>query len=44
MQDVAAHRRKWLQEQLGDWSDAQLDGFVRELGRYNSALSQTDPG
>ena len=44
MQDVSAHRRKWLEEQLGDWSDAQLDGFVRELGRYNSALSQADPG
>ena len=42
MQDVAAHRRKWLEEQLGDWSEAQLDGFVRELGRYNSALSQPD--
>ena len=43
MQDVAAHRRKWLDEQLGDWSDSQLSGFARELGRYNAALSQPDP-
>jgi DNA-binding MarR family transcriptional regulator len=42
MQDVAEHRRKWLDEQLGDWSDSQLNGFVRELGRYNAALSQPD--
>jgi DNA-binding MarR family transcriptional regulator len=43
MQDVAAHRRKWLDEQLGDWSEAELVGFARELGRYNAALSQTNP-
>jgi DNA-binding MarR family transcriptional regulator len=43
MQDVAEHRRKWLDEQLGDWSDAQLAGFARELGRYNAALSHPDP-
>ena len=42
MQDVGEHRRKWLDEQLGDWSDSQLSGFVRELGRYNAALSQPD--
>lgn len=39
MQAVAAHRRTWLEEQLGDWSDADLAGFVGELGRYNAALS-----
>ena len=39
MEDVSAHRRKWLDEQLGDWSDAQLAGFVDELGRYNAALT-----
>ena len=43
MQDVAAHRRKWLDEQLGDWSDEELAGFAKELGRYNAALSQPDP-
>ena len=39
MADVAATRRAWLDERLGDWSDDQLAGFVDELGRYNSALS-----
>ncbi len=43
MQDVAEYRRKWLDEQLGDWSATQLDGFVRELSRYNAALNQADP-
>ena len=28
MADVAEHRRKWLDEQLGDWSAAELDEFV----------------
>ena len=42
MEDVAEHRRQWLDEQLGDWSDADLAGFARELGRYNAALSQPD--
>jgi hypothetical protein len=36
--DVIAHRRKWLDERLGDWSDAELTGFVDVLGRYNKAL------
>lgn len=40
--DVTAHRRKWLDEQLGDWSAAELSGFVAELGRYNQALSQPE--
>jgi DNA-binding MarR family transcriptional regulator len=39
MQDVAEHRRKWLDEQLGDWSEQQLRDFVTVLGRYNDALS-----
>lgn len=43
MEDVAEHRRRWLDQRLGDWSDADLAGFVRELGRYNEALSQTEP-
>jgi len=37
--DVADHRREWLDEQLGDWSDDQLARFVSELGRYNAALN-----
>ncbi|MCW2791070.1 MAG: transcriptional regulator, MarR family [Nocardioides sp.] len=36
--DVTAHRRKWVDERLGDWSDAELTGFVDVLGRYNQAL------
>ena len=40
--DVADHRRKWLDEQLGDWSEAELADFVEELGRYNQALSQPE--
>ena len=36
--DVAAHRRKWLDERLGDWSDEDLTDFVRVLGRYNGSL------
>lgn len=41
MADVAQHRRKWLDEQLGDWTDDQLARFVAELARYNSALNQS---
>ncbi len=40
MADVSAHRRRWLDEQLGDWSDDELTGFVHELGRYNAALNR----
>jgi DNA-binding MarR family transcriptional regulator len=36
--DVARHRRKWLDERLGGWSEADLSGFVDALGRYNRAL------
>ena len=36
--DVARHRRKWLDERLGDWSEAELSGFVETLARYNRAL------
>lgn len=39
MTDVAEHRRKWLDEQLGDWSAAQLEDFVNSLERYNKALN-----
>ena len=41
MNDVAAHRRKWLAEQLGDWSERELTDFVSELSRYNTALSDS---
>lgn len=39
MADVAAHRRKWMDEQLGDWSAAELGDFVDTLARYNDALN-----
>ncbi len=39
--DVVEHRRKQLSERLTDWSDAELDSFVGELGRYNRALNAT---
>ena len=37
--DVSAHRRKWLDERLGDWSADELDDFVEALARYNRALN-----
>jgi DNA-binding MarR family transcriptional regulator len=37
--DVAAHRRKWLDEQLSDWSAEELENFAETLERYNRALS-----
>ena len=39
LEDVAAHRRKWLDEQLGDWSAEELEEFVAGLERYNLALN-----
>jgi DNA-binding MarR family transcriptional regulator len=39
LEDVAAHRRKWLDEQLGDWSAEELQDFVAGLARYNLALN-----
>jgi DNA-binding MarR family transcriptional regulator len=37
--DVADHRRKWLDEQLGDWSAEELERFATTLERYNQALN-----
>ncbi len=39
LEDVAAHRRKWLDERLGDWSAEELEDFVKGLERYNLALN-----
>lgn len=49
LSEVAHQRRAFLDERLGDWSEQDLDGFVRALGRYNRALdapasAQTDAG
>ena len=38
LNDVTRHRRKWLDERLGDWADEDLTGFVSALGHYNRAL------
>ena len=37
--DVADHRRKWLDEQLADWSAEEMSDFASTLGRYNAALN-----
>ncbi|HCB04410.1 MAG TPA: MarR family transcriptional regulator [Nocardioides sp.] len=36
--DVAEHRRKWLDEQLGDWTADELAHFADLLERYNHSL------
>jgi DNA-binding MarR family transcriptional regulator len=36
--EVNRHRRRYLDERLGDWSDDDLSSFVAALGRYNAAL------
>ena len=36
--DVSEHRRKALDERLGQWSDQELTDLVRMLGRYNATL------
>lgn len=40
--DVADHRRKLLDERLGDWSADELAGFVDTLARYNAALAEPE--
>ena len=37
---VNDERRQWLDERLGDWSDAELSTFVAQLGSYNRALDE----
>lgn len=38
MESVAGERRRWLDDRLRDWSDADLEAIVALLGRYNAAL------
>ncbi len=38
--DVTEHRRKWLDERLGDLSAEELESFAATLGRYNEALNR----
>ena len=42
LEEVASHRRKWLDERLGDWSDERLAAFTAELTEYNQVLQQQD--
>ncbi|WP_028653603.1 MarR family winged helix-turn-helix transcriptional regulator [Nocardioides halotolerans] len=37
--DVAEHRRKWLDERLGDWTTDELATFAATLEKYNLALN-----
>jgi DNA-binding MarR family transcriptional regulator len=37
--DVTEHRRKWLDEQLGDWTADELETFAMTLEKYNKALN-----
>ena len=39
LEDVAEHRRKWLDERLGDWSASDLARLAEGLGRYNATLN-----
>ncbi len=39
MAEVVVHRHQLLDEGLSEWSDAQLEGFVADLGNYNAALN-----
>jgi DNA-binding MarR family transcriptional regulator len=38
LKDVANHRRKLLDERLGDWDDQELASFAAVLARYNATL------
>jgi DNA-binding MarR family transcriptional regulator len=40
LEEVHRHRRKYLDERLGDWSEEDLRSFVRTLGRYNASLEE----
>ncbi len=41
LRDVAAHRRKLLDERLGDWDDQELADFAQALARYNATLERS---
>jgi DNA-binding MarR family transcriptional regulator len=38
LDEVTRHRRRYLDERLGDWSEEDLTSFVAALARYNAAL------
>jgi DNA-binding MarR family transcriptional regulator len=40
LEAVDRDRRRWLDEQLAEWTETDLRDFVGGLGRYNTALDQ----
>lgn len=38
LESVDRDRRRWLEEQLAEWSESDLTEFVGGLARYNEAL------
>jgi DNA-binding MarR family transcriptional regulator len=42
MQVVDRDRRAWLDDQLAEWTEDDLRGFVSGLARYNLALASHD--
>jgi DNA-binding MarR family transcriptional regulator len=40
MSEIDRDRRRWLDEQLAEWTEEDLREFVSGLGRYNEALDQ----
>ena len=38
LEAVDVDRRRWLEEQLAEWSESDLRAFVGGLARYNAAL------
>jgi DNA-binding MarR family transcriptional regulator len=38
LESISLDRRRWLDEQLSEWSEDDLREFVTGLARYNSAL------
>lgn len=42
MAAVADERRRWLDDRLRDWTDADLTDMVTLLRRYNAALDERD--
>jgi hypothetical protein len=38
MEVINKDRRRWLDEQLAEWSEDDLREFVTGLARYNTAL------
>ena len=38
--EVSTQRREKVEAMLHDWTDAELEDFVRTLARYNTALEQ----